>query len=218
MRDDAIHYNMVENERKKVRQALQDLKNGKVIEDSLAYKLNSVPHVDYCRELIQDSDAEWLKSLASSSSKPLIRELAISLMHPLCKKNNRDIRAYLENLWNSSDEYNIKMQVMWRLLDYDDLPVDLHGGIYKNFVVPNWNKWLPYIVDKFGGKEKVFSSCQKRLNNPSFPASKSWVYLCVATGCKGEEKENLKMLINQHLESKDSINSIVANKLLEDFS
>jgi len=207
---------MVENERKKAKQALQDLKNGKVIEDSLAYKLNSVPQVDYCRELIQDSDAEWLKSLASSSSKPLIRELAISLMHPLCRKNNRDIRAYLEHLWNVSKEYNIKMQIMWRLLDYDDLPVDLHRDIYENFVVPNWDKWLPYIVDKFGGKEKVFSSCRERLNNPSsFPPSKAWVYLCAATGGKEEDKEMVRDLLTRYSNSNESINSEVANKLFE---
>lgn len=71
---------------------------------------------------------------------------------------------------------------MWRLLDYDDLAIDMHKDIYK-FVIDNWNEWLPYIVNKFGGKEKVFSSCQSRLRSPSFPKSKAWVYLCVATQC-----------------------------------
>lgn len=200
------------------RSSMQDLRNGKVIDDGLAYKLNSVPLIDYCRELIQDGDAEWLKSIASSSTGPLIRELVISLMHPFCKKNDRDIRAYLENLWNSSNEYNIRMQVMWRLLDYDDLPVDLHRDIYKNFVVPNWDKWLPYIVDKFGGKEKVFTSIQKRLQNPSFPVSKAWVYLCVSTGCKDEHKAETKNMIKQYLSSNDSMNSEVAKDLLNTLS
>lgn len=196
--------------------AYQNLKNGTIINDDLALKLNSIPQIDYCRSLIKDDDADWLKRLASSSSvASLVRELCISLMHPLCRKNDRDTREYLEGLWKSSDQYNIRMQVMWRLLDYDDLPVNLHRDIYKNFIVPNWDKWLPYIVEKFGGKEKVFPSCNKRLQDPAFPSSKAWVYLCVASGCKKEEMPEVKKMIKQYLSSKDSINSEVAENILK---
>lgn len=207
---------MQENEYRDIAEkACQDLRDGKILDNELAYKLNSVPQVDYCRALIQDSDEGWLKNIASSPSvPPLTRELCISLMHPLCRKNNRDIRDYLENLWKSSDQYNIKMQLMWRLLDYDDLTVDLHRDIYGNFVIPNWDKWLPYVVDKFGGKEEVFSSCSRRLQNSDFPASKAWIYLCVASGCNKEELPEVKKLIKQYLNSRDSINSEVSSHLI----
>jgi hypothetical protein len=76
----------------------------------------------------------------------------------------------------------------------------------------DWNKWITYVVDKFGGKSKVLESSVERLGNADFPESKAWVYLCIAAG--SDDVEGARSLINSYVDSKSSINATVAQNLL----
>jgi hypothetical protein len=137
-------------------------------------------------------------------------ELCINLMHPL--REEKDVKELLFDLWkSSSSKYNIKMQIMWRILDYEDISEEMHKSIYS-FVRSNWEQWINYVVEKFGGKNKVLESCQERLQNPAFPKSKAWVYLCIAVG--SDNTVEAKNLIENYINSKAPINAIVAKDLL----
>jgi hypothetical protein len=191
------------------KKAIDDLRNNKQLDEDLADALNSYPLLDCQRKHIIIEDKGWLKSLASSSQSH-IAELCINLMHPL--REEKDIKELLFDLWeSSSSKYNIKMQIMWRILDYEEISEEMHKSIYS-FVRSNWEKWINYVVEKFGGKNKVLESCQERLQNPAFPKSKAWVYLCIAVG--SDNTVEAKNLIENYINSKASINTVVAKDLL----
>ncbi|MDO8721476.1 MAG: hypothetical protein Q7J31_04520 [Syntrophales bacterium] len=196
------------------KKAVEDLRTQIPISDGLAYDMNAFPLIDYCRKFITNNDKDWIIDTASKTTNPpLTRELAISLMHPI--KDDPKIHDFLFQTWKKSRAYNIKLQIIWRLVDYKDLPVEMHRDIYRKFVVPNWDKWVPYLVDKCGGKNGVLNDINKRLNNPAFPPSKAWVYLTVVTGCRTADRPAAKMLIESYFNSQDSINAEVSKDLID---
>ena len=138
------------------KKAIQDLRDGEEIDNALLCYLNSSPLINYCREEITDDDKELLKKIASSKGKALsLRQFALMLLRQL--KSHPDVKNFLYDLWKTSPEYEIKIEVLWSLLSYHDLSEELYNDIRRNFIASDWDKWLPLIVEKLGGddKEKV---------------------------------------------------------------
>lgn len=189
---------------------LEDLRNNGELKDDLADVLNSYQWLVFWRQRISVEDKEWLKETVLAK-KSHTSELCITLMHPLREEN--DIKELLFSLWNSpSSDYFTKMQVMWRLLDYADLSDKTINEIYQ-YVFADWNTWLPYMVKKFGGADRAYENCIERLNNPGFPESKKWVYLCILVG--SSKIDEAKTVISRYKDSKTSINVLVAKDLIE---
>jgi len=135
------------------KKAIQDLRNRVELDSELISCLNSFPLINYCRSEIRDGDKELLKELASSTGNTLFfRQFALSLMRQF--KDHGDVKDYLYNLWKTSAEYEIKVEVLWSLLIYSDLSKELYDDIRQNFSVAEWDKWLPLIVEKLGGEDK----------------------------------------------------------------
>ncbi len=145
------------------KKAVQDLRNREEIDIELICYLNTFPLINYCRSEIRDDDKEWLKEIASSKEKPLIlRQFTLSLIRQL--KDHKDVKDFLYSLWKTSAEYEIKIEVLWNLLIYDDLSKELYNDIRQNFTVAEWDKWLPLIVEKLGGEDKEKVQVKELMN------------------------------------------------------
>ncbi|MCX5846454.1 MAG: hypothetical protein NTW12_08870 [Deltaproteobacteria bacterium] len=135
------------------KKAIQDLRDGEEIDNALLYYLNSSPLINYCREEIREGDKELLKEIASSKGKVLsLRQFALTLLRQF--KSHPDVKNFLYDLWKTSPEYEIKIEVLWSLLSYHDLSEELYNDIRRNFTASDWDKWLPLIVEKLGGDDK----------------------------------------------------------------
>lgn len=134
------------------KKALQDLRNREEIDDALLHYLNSFPLKNYCRAEIYDGDKDLLKEIASQGKSLPFRQLALSLLRQF--KNDPDVKNFLYDLWKTSSEYELKIEVLWSLLTYSDLSEELYNDIRQNFIASDWDKWLPLIVEKLGGDEK----------------------------------------------------------------
>lgn len=188
---------------------VEDLRTNKQLNEDLAEALNSYEWLGNLRKLITVKDKDWLRQIILANQSP-VGELCINLMHSI--REEKDVKEFLFDLWRApSSKYWTKMQVMWRLLDYPDLSEDIHKNIYE-FMRSDWNKWITYVVEKFGGKNEVLESSKERLSNPSFPESKAWVYLCIAAA--SDNSTDAKNLIAKYARSKSSINAVVVNDLL----
>ncbi|HYA14293.1 MAG TPA: hypothetical protein VEF33_08135 [Syntrophales bacterium] len=145
------------------KKAVQDLRNREDIDIEMICYLNTSPLINYCRLEIKGGDKEWLKEIAASKEKPLVlRQFALSLIRQL--KDQNDVKDFLYNLWKTSAEYEIKIEVLWNLLTYDDLSKELYNDIRQNFTVAEWDKWLPLIVEKLGGEDKEKGQVKELMN------------------------------------------------------
>ena len=145
------------------KKAIQDLRNEEELNTEIISYLSSAPLINYCRSEIKDGDEKWLKEIVSSKERPLIlRQFGLSLMRQL--KNNADVKDFLYDLWKTSAEYEIKIEVLWNLLIYDDLSKELYNDIRQNFTVAEWDKWLPLIVEKLGGEDKEKIQVKELMN------------------------------------------------------
>lgn len=189
---------------------MDDLRKGIELSDELIKNLNKYPFIDYIRKLVTKEDMRIIKKMIQSEKITVCR-LGISLTRQLLKE--KEVQKHLFNIWKSTDEYDIRRGLMFRFLDLDNLPINMHNEIY-NFVRKNWDRWLANQANWYGGKEKILSVCLDRLEGPSNPKSKAWVYLCIAT--LSPEKDKVKELISRYLSSKESINAKVAADLVKE--
>jgi len=189
---------------------MDDLRRGMEFSDELIQSLSTYPSIDYIRKQVNKEDIHIIKKM-TQSERLAIRRFGISLTRQLLKE--REVRELLSNIWESTDEYEIRRALMYRLLDLEDLSIEMHNEIY-NFVRKYWERWRIGQANWYGGRENILSVCLDRIKDPSYPESKAWVYLCIAT--LSTEKDKVKELISQYLSSKESINAKVATDLLRE--
>ena len=150
------------------RKAIQDLRNGEVLDEELLPHLNSYPLLNYCLAEILEADRAILKNIAASSERGiLLRQFAIRLLRHF--QQHADLKDFLYGLWKTAPQYEIKIEALWSLLNYHDLSEELYQDIQHQFQGADWDKWLPLIVDKLGGDDKEkeqVKELMKRYFNP----------------------------------------------------
>ena len=135
------------------RKALEDIKAGVTLDSNLIYQLNSHPIMSFCLAEITEEDKEMLKRIASIKPGIIrLRQFALKMLRKF--KDHSDVKVLLMELWKSEDDYDIKVEVLWILLGYDDLKQELLTDIRSHFDSSDWDKWLPLIVEKLGGNNK----------------------------------------------------------------
>lgn len=175
--------------------AIEDCRSEK-IDSQLASIFNFHPFLDYLRNQIKPSDSTLLVELAQSNESA-IAELCINLMHPL--KEDEAIKQFLFESWElfNGKPCQMKIQLLGRLLDYEDLPIEMHKKLFQ-FVCEDKHQFLSYIISQInGGKEKILEVVMKRLRNNSFPQSKDWMYLCILMGVPYDQKLDAKKLVEE---------------------
>lgn len=84
-------------------------------------------------------------------------------------------KGYINN-WTGATNPEDKFLALFKATDYADIPRTLHEEMYA-FVKATWALWESYVRN---WHPAPLGAVCERLANPLFPASKAWVYLCVA--------------------------------------
>ena len=158
---------------------MEDVRSKQPIDDELLKELTSVPQIDYLRTKVNNEDIDLILSLASAESKAL-RSFAIVLLRKV--KDDERVKSFIRDAWKKAGEdmdILLKMDLMWRLLDYPDIHISVHKEIYE-FIKEHWECWIEDVTHSFGGKNNILDSIEKRLSDSSFPETKKWIYLCVS--------------------------------------
>ncbi|PKN19670.1 MAG: hypothetical protein CVU71_04660 [Deltaproteobacteria bacterium HGW-Deltaproteobacteria-6] len=135
------------------KKALQDLRNGEALDEALISHLNEHPLLGYCSDAVKKDDKNILKKNAAATDNPLLlRRFCLKLLRPF--GNERDVRDFSYELWKTSTDYEIKLEVLWSLLSYQDLAEEIYADISRHFDAANWDKWLPLIVEKLEGDKE----------------------------------------------------------------
>ena len=132
------------------KKAIEDLRSGHAIDETLQQHLGEHPLLGYCRNAVNADDKDMLKKTAAAGENPLtLRRLCLKLLRPFEK--DRDVKDFSYTLWKTSPDYEIKLEVLWSLLSYADLSMEIYADIGRHFDAANWDKWLPLIVEKLEG-------------------------------------------------------------------
>lgn len=188
---------------------MTELRRGGSLPEDVAASLCKGRDVDALRSEIKATDSPLLLTLAKDGKRPWLRSLAVSLMRAL--RDQVEIRQSVFDTWNSDVDYEMRLALMWRLLDYDDLDLNTHRSIYR-FVMQNWDRWLADMTMWYS-QAGALASAEWRLTNKAFPASKAWVYLCLA--CASDDKSRIGRLLENYSQSKASIVAQVVADLRE---
>jgi hypothetical protein len=146
-------------------------------------KFNETPLIDDLRGRIEPGDIGWLKRMAQDSGEEQ-SALGISLLRSVQKES--EVRQFLFDLWKNDTSYHRRWWVMFRLLDYPDLSIEMHRELFQ-FAKTNWTRWLDDVVNYFGGPAELLKALQARLADTSWPESKTWVRVIEAVGASDEE-------------------------------
>jgi hypothetical protein len=189
---------------------IDDLRNkGKFEDDSLAMDLTAFPFCDPIRSRVTNKDIHILFKLFLSGQKGN-QTMALSLLRS--QEHQGVIKRFIVEQWEKSrEDFEIRYHLMWRLLDFEDLDIDMHNNIY-NFVIDNWERWQKRDVIWFKGEECVLDVCLKRLSDDKFPPTKAWAYLCASMAAP--EKDQVRELMESYKDSNVSIVGSVARDML----
>ena len=188
---------------------IQDISTGNIPEKELCIAITGFPYIDYIRIEMKPSFMDIAFDLCKSE-QVFKKALGFALLQPLVHLD--EVKSFIRNQWNEANNYDLKRQLLWRLLDIPDLPVSIHKNIYE-FIKENWDK---FIADSNKwNKVPMIKYVEDRLHSESHAESKKWIYLCLATSI--EDKTVLKSQLDKYKNSNNSIIADVVRDLLNDF-
>ncbi len=152
---------------------LRDLKSGHSFDPELSDALVSMEVADALRRSVSENDQEWLLPLLVDSAEGTLN-VVLAVIRPF--QNGARIRDRLMALWRSGSSERIKNGLVYRLLDYPDLPICVHEEIFRWFL-DNREYHRAKCIEWYGGTHRVVDGALTRLQDPAFPASKAWVRL-----------------------------------------
>lgn len=186
---------------------LQDLRSGHSLNDDLAKELNLPPAIDSLRPKIKKEDRDMLIALGKSRKRGA-RGLALALLKTLGK--DKKVKDFFREFWKKTRDYNTKHDVMWRLLDYGQLEVELHREIFE-FVIRDFDRWVTKAGAWPKGDSNVIPFVKDRLANPHYPKTKAWVYLCLSFA--SNNKREVGQLLDKYISSGEPIVRELASRL-----
>lgn len=164
--------------------------------------------VEQVRDLVTEEDIPLLMEVASGWG-PLgqmgVRLLKKFSAHPC-------VRRYFVERWSGTEEYELRLPLMWRLLDDPDLPLGIHGEIHQ-FVINNLERYRVDVARWRGGPERVIQGCREDLANPRYPKSKHWAY--IYTVLASPDREAAANLVRENMGVEGSFEASVLRQLLE---
>jgi hypothetical protein len=132
---------------------LEDLRRGVELDTPLQQHLSTYPLFNYCRSEIVTGDKGILKGIVSSDRAALpVRRFAIRLLRRF--KDDPDVKTFFFGQWLHPSAYEMKIEMLWSLLGYKDLPEALYAEISNSFNAEDLDKWLPLVVEKLEGDQE----------------------------------------------------------------
>lgn len=183
---------------------MEDLRSEQPLDDNLANALYKYKIIDHLRLKVKSDDFELLCNYIRTGSAAM-RGLAIGMLKYLLEdEKNREL---LFDLWQHFEDFQTKMNIMFRLLDIPELENSKHEMLYA-FVKQNWQRFMQTARDFPAQGESVIEVQQRRIADPAFPETKKWIYLCLSLA--SDDTKKVIELLNQYTESNASIVAKVA--------
>jgi hypothetical protein len=135
--------------------------------------LDCIPLIDSLRQNVTKDDVPGLIKV-TKEQQGQTAGLAVSLLRRYV--NEPKVKDCLTERWATADPY-LKNRIMWRLLDDPNLPQEWHRRIYE-FITAEWGTFSEFNRSFFGEGKVGVLNLLARIGDPSFPATKKWVYLC----------------------------------------
>jgi len=137
-----------------------------------------------------------------------LSKLSISLLKKFDKRP--EVQVFMLKKWYEFDDFENRMELMWRILDGDDLDDKINQDIYS-YIIKNEGKFINKCKQWYGEKV-LLKACKSRLSDNSISRKKDWIYLYAAIGAS--EKEEVLTLISSYINSEDDFVREVANYLI----
>jgi len=151
---------------------LRDGRSGRGLDPGLVDKLVKKEVADRLRKRLRHEDAGWILECLRSRQEGVLA-FAVAVVRPL--QDNDAVRERLFEIWEESLPPRIRVGLVFRLLDYNDLSLAWHDNLY-NWVLENERPWRDKATEWYSLGELV-ENAKERLGNPRFPESKKWMYL-----------------------------------------
>ena len=186
--------------------------------DEDAAHLLYAPEIPQMRMLVPDYPglASALLKVASSEtgnraafSLSLLRHVAAG---PEWAQSLRDLF-----LKNGDTNPTFACHVIWRLLDNPELPLDWHDSLFK-YILGHWDAWKRHSAEfEEPGPLEMVTAVENRLSDPTFPASKKWIYLLCLPDGLATDAMAAKRIVERETESSDKFRAYVATEIVHRF-
>ena len=193
----------------------------KTIEDNLDnfLSLQTEIMIDGIRTSASLTDAlETLKYLEDKvANKKENNKYVFAKIHAIKAYSNiPKIHTRLLNLWSSSEDWNFKQELMWRILDNSKASTEVHQNIAA-FIHSDWNKFVKESQSQeYFKKSEIITRTIERLKSQEYPSAKDWLYLTYLKAMsKGfpKDEEKATQFIKEYI-AKNKENPFI-NMLLE---
>ena len=130
------------------------------------------------------------------------------------RKDKPEVRDLFFRLWETRTDTPSRLNLLWRLLDYEDLEKAWHEQLY-GFVRDNWDEFLNTQRGFMGGGSpaNVLPNITDRLGDASFPEKKAWAYLCSALA--SEDMVAVRELLRKYENTDDEFTASIVRDMLD---
>lgn len=106
-----------------------------------------------------------------------------------------ELFSMLQKLWNNSDNWKIKNEIMWRILDNPKVSIEFHEQVHS-FILGDWENYSARMKkEQYFQVDKIIQNTIERLSNTNYPSTKDWLYLTYLKAmCTGNENLENKAL------------------------
>lgn len=151
------------------------LRAGQVPSGDLCRVLKTYPLLDDIRARIRSGDWPVVRRLIESRNKDVCR-FGLSLAGEFSDRS--EVSNYLTEIWERDDlPRDVRYELLSKLSDLPGLSQELQEELFA-FIQDNWDGWTAAVEKWIGDRSGVLEYCKSRVENPRFPESKTWVYLC----------------------------------------
>lgn len=171
--------------------------------------LNRFPQIDLLRARVEEKDIPRLFDIVEQNSDPSAA-LALSLLHHFCRRE--DVKLRLQARWDSAD-VSLQSHLLWRILDDPHLPQEWHARLF-DFILSEWETFKNEQIQFMGNPQNVIPRALRRIDDPTFPETKKWAYLCCVPEI-AEDQAAAKALVGLGHKFDDSFTRKVAAVLLK---
>jgi hypothetical protein len=168
--------------------------NGVMISPELSDEVVNAPVVEEMRGLVRRAkNVDWIAKIIKNDLEGP-QTLAISIVRHKC--NIPSIKASLFDLWENRNKLSIRVVIslIYSLLNYSDLEEKYHMEMFE-YLKKNKEVWKDKVIEWWRNSELVVENARNRLDDPTFPDSKKWIYLAQIAWF-GKEQDSLKLLQN----------------------
>ncbi|MBK5275595.1 MAG: hypothetical protein JJE30_11155 [Desulfuromonadales bacterium] len=168
------------------------------------------PFVNDLCAAVQESDMPALFSLMEKADW-MVANLATSLLRKF--KDDPKVRRQYVDVWcNWGRPLEVRLCVMYPLLDYPDLERELHGEFFAT-IMQNTDRFKAFALTYFATPNDVLPTAIDRIKTAT--PSKLWIYLCNALA--SPDVAGARAFIESNTGNSDQFVARVARTLLSQF-